>query len=291
VLTGLRSAVWVLIENAVFGIVKIVLLVLFAARLPHLGIYLSWMLPAAAAVPVINMLIYGRLVPRHTAATLDRVPPSNRQVGRFLAGDYSGAMFMLVSINLVPVLVAADTPDVQSTAYFYMAWLVGGILDLVGVSMSMSLTVEGSFDATTLARNCRKALRKVALLLLPCTALVVLLAPWGLGLFGPGYAENGTPVLQLLAGATLFRAVTEVYLGALRAQSRASMVAIVQGIRCVLLLGLTVLLVDRMGLIGAGLAALLAQAAVAVLVSVGLWRVVSGKRTEPAVPAPEASTP
>lgn len=291
VLTGLRAAPWVLLENTVFGIAKIVLLVLFAGRLEHLGIYLSWMLPAVAAVPLVNMLIFGRIAPRHTAATLDCSTPSTRQIGRFLAGDYSGATLLLVTTSLVPVLVAARVSDVRSAAYFYMAWLVGAILDLVGINMSMSLTVEGSFNQSTLARNCRLALRKVALILVPCAALTGLFAHWGLGLFGPEYAAQGAPVLELLAIATLPRAVTEVYLGALRAQSRTSQVAIIQGIRCVLMLGLTVILVGHMGLPGAGLAALVSQTAVAVTVSPGLWRMLTSDRAPEAVPVEEVSAP
>ena len=303
VLTGLRNASWVLLENTLFGVAKIILLVLFAARLTHLGIYLSWMLPALAALPLVNALIYRRLIPRHTAATQGSSPPSSRQIGRFLAGDYSGAMFLLATTNLVPVLVAVRIADVRLTAYFYMAWMVGGILDLVGINMAMSLTVEGSFDASTLAGNCRKALRKIAAILLPCAALTALLAHWGLGLFGPGYATHGAPVLELLAVATLPRAVTEVYLGALRAQSRTSLVAIIQGSRSVLMLGLTVVLVTSMGPVGAGLAAVLSQGAVALVILPGLRRVLVGGRgprtaleaahevSGPETAGPEASAP
>ncbi len=291
VLTGLRNAVWVLFENGLFSVIKIVLLVLFAASLTHLGIYLSWMLPALVAVPLVNALIYGRLVPRHAEATLDCLPPTSRQIGRFLAGDYSGSAFLLATTNLVPVLVAVRIADVRLTAYFYMAWMVGGVLDLVGVNMSMSLTVEGAFDASTLAVNCRKALRKIASILLPCAALVALLAHVGLSLFGPGYAEHGAPVLELLAVATLPRAVTEVYLGALRAQSRTSMVAIIQGARCVLMLGLTVFLAGAIGPIGAGLAAVISQGSVALLIIPGLWRILAGGREPATVPVAEAATP
>ncbi|MGP7999321.1 MAG: lipopolysaccharide biosynthesis protein [Streptosporangiaceae bacterium] len=301
VLAGMRNAHWVLLENTVFGIAKVVLLIIFASRFQHLGIYLSWMVPCVLTVPLINALIFSRLVPRHTAATIDVEPPTSRQIGRFLAGDYSGAMFLLATSNLVPVLVAAMISDVKNTAYFYMAWLVGGILDLVAVNMAISLTVEGSFDASSLAHNCRQALRKIGLLIVPAAALIALLAPWGLGLFGPGYAKEGAPILQLLALATLPKTLTEVYLGALRAQSRTRMVAIVQGIRAVLMLSLTVWLVEVMGLIGAGVAAVVTQVVVAAIISPGLWRVLTGDRARAAEPtaslmaaaeaAPEASAP
>jgi O-antigen/teichoic acid export membrane protein len=186
-----------------------------------------------------------------------------------------------------------------------MAWLVGGILDLVAVNMAISLTVEGSFDTSSLADHCRRALKKIGLLIVPAAGLIALLAPWGLGLFGPGYAREGAPILQLLALATLPKTLTEVYLGALRAQSRTRMVAIVQGIRATIMLGLTVWLVETMGLIGAGVAAVVTQVVVAAMISPALWRVLHGDRAPAAeraidpvvaaadagVIAPEGSTP
>ena len=115
-------------------------------------------------------------------------------------------------------------------------------------------------------------------MLAPCTVLLALFAPWWLRLFGPAYAAHGARVLQLLALATLPRALTEVYLGALRAQNRASLVALIQAARAVLLLVLTVTLTTAIGTVGAGVAALASQAAVAVAVSFGLWRILADSR-------------
>ena len=118
VLVGLRSAFWVLVENGIFGVVKFVLLVLLVTVLPdHLGIYVSWMLPVFVAVPLVNTLIFGRLIPRHTVLTSDFQPPTGRQIGRFLAGDYSGALCLLATGSLVPVVVAARI-DIRSTTEF-----------------------------------------------------------------------------------------------------------------------------------------------------------------------------
>ena len=89
------------------------------------------------------------------------------------------------------------------------------------------------------------------MLLVPVAIGIALLAPWMLGLFGPGYAKYGAPILMLLAAATVPRTLTEIYLGALRAQNRTSLVALVQGIRAVLILALTLVLTkvdgDRRG--------------------------------------------
>jgi O-antigen/teichoic acid export membrane protein len=277
VLVGLRNAIWVPVENGTFGLVKIVLLLALAASLPHEGIYLSWMLPVAISLPLVNGLIFGRLADRHALLTATRTPPSARQIGRFLAGDYTGAMCVLAVTNLVPVVVAATIgPSVN--AYFYMAWMIGGTLDLFAVNMATSLTVEGAFDAAAIAANTRAALHRTMLVLLPAAALVAAGAPFALRLFGPQYAAHGALILELLAVATLPKALTEMYLGALRAQSRTSRIALIQAIRAGLILVLAFTLTPIMGTVGAGVAVLVSQFAVAVFVAPGLLALLRYRR-------------
>jgi O-antigen/teichoic acid export membrane protein len=279
VLVGLRSAVWVPVENGTFGIVKIVLLLGLAASAPRAGIPVSWMLPVAISLPLVNGLIFARLAPRHARATGARTPPSPRQVGRFLAGDYTGALCVLAVTNLVPVAVAASIgPSVN--AYFYVAWMVGGTLDLLAVNMATSLTVEGAFDEAKIAANCRAALRKTLFILVPAAVVVALGAPAGLRLFGPQYAAHGARILQLLAVATLPKALTEMYLGALRAQSRTKLIALIQGIRAVLILGLALALTRAIGTVGAGIAVLVSQLIVAALVAPGLLALLRGPSSQ-----------
>ena len=270
VLTGLRSAVWVPVENGTFGIVKIILLLAFAASMPVFGIDISWMLPVIVSLPLVNLLIFGKLIPDHARLTGDRRPPTTRQVGRFLAGDYTGALCVLAVSSLVPIVVAISVGP-NMTAYFYMAWTIGGVLFLVATNMATSLTVEGAFASETLLVNCLAALRRMMRLLVPLAVATALLAPVALGLFGRGYAAYGTPILELLAIATLPKMLTELYLGALRAQSRARQVAVIQIARCVLMLALALALTKTMGLVGAGVAVLVSELAVAIVIFVLPW--------------------
>jgi O-antigen/teichoic acid export membrane protein len=280
VLIGMRSAPWVAIENGIFGIAKIALLVAFAAALPHLGIYISWMLPVVILLPLINMLIFRRLVPRHERLVGRRQPPTGRQVGRFVAGDFTGALCLLATASLVPVVVAALVAP-GANAYFYMAWTIGTTVDLLAINMAMSLTVESALHVPRLAANTRTALRKTMLILVPVAGGIALLAPWALSLFGPGYAAHGAPILQLLAVATLPKALTELYLGALRAQSRASRIAIIQVVRGVLVLGLALALTRLMGTTGAGVAVLASQVITMIVILPGLRGVLAGDRRPP----------
>lgn len=276
-LVGLRSARWVTLENALFGIAKIALLLPLAAVIPHTGLYVSWMVPAALAVPLVNLLIFRKLVPEHARQETERAPPSRREVGRFLAGDVTGALMLLATVSLVPVLVAMFVVP-RVNAYFYIAWTIGTTVDLLAANMALSLTVEGAYDPVRLARHARAGLRRILLILVPAAAGVALLAPWILGLFGSSYARTGAPVLVLLAAATLPRTLTEMYLGALRAQSRTSLVALVQGGRAVLVLGLVVILTPAMGIFGAAVAVLASQVVMAAAVLPGLIRVLTADR-------------
>jgi O-antigen/teichoic acid export membrane protein len=288
-LIGLRSARWVTIENAVFGVAKIAMLLPLAILIPRAGIYVSWMVPALLAVPAINLLIFRRLLPKHAEQAGDSAPPSSRQVGRFLAGDVTGGLCLLATVNLVPVLVAASVGPGRN-AYFYMAWTIGVMIDMLAMNMALSLTVEGAFDPARLAAQCKAALRRTLLLLVPIAAGTVLFAPWILGLFGPGYAHYGAPILELLAVATLPRSVTELYLGALRAQSRTSLVALVQGVRAVLILGLALALTTTIGIVGAGVAVLASQVIMAIVVMPGLLGMLAEGRRRSAAPAAGGAT-
>jgi O-antigen/teichoic acid export membrane protein len=288
VLVGLRGAVWVPVENGTFGIVKIVLLLALATSLPHAGIYISWMLPVAISLPLVNAFVFARLMQPHVQLTATRMPPSVRQIGRFLAGDYTGALCVLAVTFMVPVAVAARVGPIAN-AYFYAAWMVGTTLELLPVNMATSLTVEGAFDEDTIAANCLAALRRTMLILVPAVVVVICAAPVALGLFGPLYAANGTHVLRLLALATLPKALTEMYLGALRAQSRTSLIAFIQGIRGIMILGLAFTLTGVMGTTGAAIAVLASQVIVAAAVAPSMLSLLRRKPSLSAQPIPPAS--
>ncbi|WP_032761603.1 phage holin family protein, partial [Streptomyces alboviridis] len=56
------------------------------------GAAYAWTLP-------LGWLVFRRLIPRHVEATAERAhPPSWREIGRFLAGDYTGSLFSLAVV-------------------------------------------------------------------------------------------------------------------------------------------------------------------------------------------------
>lgn len=274
-LTGLRRATWVLGKNTLFACLKVVLLVALAGRLPGDGITVSWVVAAVVLLLPVEVFVQRRLVPRHVEETTsDRPIPSGGQIGRYLAGDYTGTLFHYALCNLVPVVVAT-TLSASDNAYFYMAWVLGATVDVLAVNMAMSLTVEGAFDTDGLAVACRSALRRMALILVPITAAVFFGARAGLSVFGPGYADHGAPLLRLLALAALPKALIELFIGVLRVQRRTRLIAVLQAVRFAGVLTLVLVLTRSRRdaeVTGPGYAVLAVTIAIAVAVLPALMR-------------------
>ncbi|MEU7001204.1 hypothetical protein [Nonomuraea sp. NPDC046570] len=284
VLTGLRKATWVPVNSLAYGLLKMGLLVALAGALPESGIFTSWIVPTAIALVPINYLIFGILVPRHvreSAGTAE--PPRMREVGRFLAGDFPGTLSILAIVYLVPVLVAAQVGE-ATFGRFSMAHTLGCMIELLAMNMAISLTVEGSFDRSRLAQNCRRALRRALMIITPIIVVAVVAAPLILTIFGDGFAAEGTTLLRLMALAVLPRVLIEVYLSALRAQGRARELAIVQiGLALLVLVSILVLFpFANVNAVGYGL--LFSELLVALLISSGLRKVLKfGETGQPSV--------
>ncbi|TVZ88963.1 polysaccharide biosynthesis C-terminal domain-containing protein [Streptomyces sp. BK340] len=274
VLTGLRSAPWVPVGNTVFSAVKLGLLVAFAVAIPTTGVFVSWVAAIATSAVPLGWLVFRRLVPRHVRATEDHArPPSMKEIGRFLAGDYTGSLFSLAVVYLVPVIIASQVSSADN-AYFYITTTIGGTTNLLAINMGASLTVEGSHDPGRLAADTRAALRRMARIMLPIATVLFVGAPWILGVFGTGYADAATPLLRWFAVGAVLRVVMETYFAVLRAQSRTGGLAWLQGLLCVLVLALTLLLLPRMGLTGAGVAEISSLAVIVAIAAPKLWRTI-----------------
>ncbi|HEU5098940.1 MAG TPA: oligosaccharide flippase family protein [Roseiflexaceae bacterium] len=265
VMTGLRQAMWVPIENTLFSIAKIGLLIAFANVLQHYGIFASWTIPVALSLVPINLLIFRRLIPKHVEETpVEPSPHMRRQIIRFVGGNYLGTLFFLTSTTLLPIMVA-DQAGPRANAYFYQPWMITSALQLVAVNMTTSLTVEATRDRSKLSTYCFHVFMHTLRLLVPLVLVILLGAPYILQIFGRDYAAEGAGLMRLLALATIPNSVVLIYLSAVRVQNHIGRVVLVQGALCVLALGLSYLLLQRFHIVGIGLAWLMSQTVVAVV--------------------------
>jgi O-antigen/teichoic acid export membrane protein len=264
VLAGLRKAIWLPVENTLFAIAKIVLLlVLAASSLRGLGPFMAWTLSAAAAVVPVNLLLFGRILPGHArvpAAGPGRVQP--RSVLRYFWGDSAGMLFFTIAIALPPMLIL-ETAGPEHNAVYYLAWTITYSLYMVSKSMGISLVAEGAVDSGRLPKLAAATFLHTMSMLLVAVAVIILGSPLILGLFGADYALEGASLLRLLALSALPFGITSVFLGVARVEGRMRAVAVIQAILMLLVLGMGIPLLHLYGIVGMGLAWLAGQSLVA----------------------------
>jgi len=262
VLTGLRQTLWVPLENMIFGVVKIGLLILFVDWFGQLGIFVSWTLPVVVAVILINLLIFRRLIPQHVITTEAQSEPLvPLHIATFVAGDYLGAIFVKLSTALLPALVLHQL-GASAAAYFYIAWTIAYSLQLIVMNLAASLTVEAAANQAQLSTYGRQMLRQMARLLVPLVVVTMFGAPYVLRVFGADYTA-GTALLRLLALAALPYCFTALYISLARVRCQVGRIIVVQAALCALVLGLSMWWLQQYGITAIGMAWLIAQTLVA----------------------------
>jgi O-antigen/teichoic acid export membrane protein len=280
VLTALRSAPWVPLENGAFGVLKIAgLAILVTAGTRH-AIFFAWVVPMAILLVPVNLVIFRRAIPRHLAGGGPRSVIeqfTRRRLLRFLGQDYFATIVGMGGALALPLLVVALLGG-HKNAFFYMPYTIIGAFELLFASIATSLIVEGAFDENRLAILARRAAWRVAAVAVPGAVLLIAAAPLILLPFGSDYAREGAPVLRVLACATAFRAVTILWVAVQRVRGRSTRILGVRSGHTGILIGLTVVLAHPLGLVGVAVAWVAASVTLGVAVAPGLVRLLRAPR-------------
>jgi O-antigen/teichoic acid export membrane protein len=259
ILVGLRQALYIPFENAIFSVLKIGALLLLVTLLPHTGIFISWTLSVVLVIIPVNWLIFRRLIPRHVEATqhaLVSVPL--RDMAKYVAANYAAALLSSLASAVLPIMIT-QFAGADANAYFYLAWIIASSLQVIAANMSTSLTVEATMTTESLDAIRQRALTGIARILIPLVVLVVLGAPLILRIVGPDYVDQGTLLLQLLALSAIPNLFNMVYVGMARAQNQIGRIIGVYGANAVIVLGLAFVFLRTFGITGIGLAWVISQ--------------------------------
>ena len=266
-LTGMRSAVWVPLENGLYGLVKLVLLVVVARSSLSEGVFASWTVPVIALLVPVNLLLFRRILPRHATAQPDaQQMPARGVLARYMAGDYAAQAFTQLSSTFLPVLVVSLLGAAQG-AYYLPAQTAFAAMGMLATAITSSLVVEAARDEQATHRLARAMLRRICVLVLPAGAFVGLAAPWLLELFGSQYRAGATAVLQLMMLSLLPRVPVALYVTKCRLENRTGMLALLQGTQAALVVGGTAVFAPTAGLVAVGWSVVAAEVVPALLVA------------------------
>lgn len=200
VLVAVRRSGWVPFEGLVFGVSKLVLVVVFAkTHTPH-GIFFAWILPAIVLTIPVNLgpvRLGLRSMGDSAPLRLRGTRPTRTALLSFLAYDYGSVLVRQGGILVMAVLIVTVLGPVANALYSVCFTCVG-IVEMMLLAVGNALIVEAAAkpdDATMLARTMvRRALWGATAL----TALSFAAAPYVLSVFGPEYAHNATTPLRVM---------------------------------------------------------------------------------------------
>jgi len=301
-LTGLRKPGWVVGGDLAFAVVKVLALVALAAlSVTAAAILVSWIVALTVSVLLVNSYLLVRVLPRQRgAAPADTRSAAQVPSARYIALDYLGDVCWLAAMNVPPLLVLSRLGAAPS-AYFSLAWAITQLLYLLSINMGLSLLVDSSRDRGMTALW--RVLRHTGILLGLAVLVLGAAAPRILRVFGPGYAQYGTPVFRLMLLSALPNLVYVAAVTVSRAHRRMGTVVVSSALLATLVIGLTAVLLPIMGLTAVGVAWLTAQLVLAagLLARPATWRpertasaAVVGRADDdpdPATPRTEPSTP
>ncbi|MDX6665947.1 MAG: hypothetical protein QOG68_2153, partial [Solirubrobacteraceae bacterium] len=264
VLTGIRQAAWVPVENLAYSVAKIVLLVAAAGIAPTLGPFVAWSAPLLLLVVPMTLLLFRRLIPAHVHATRRSEPEriGARGVVRYVAGDYIAYVIMAVTVGVLPLVVLSELGP-EANAYYFVSWSIAYGLYLIASGMGMAMITEASLDPAELAAHRRQTVLETVRLMVPAVVVVVVAAPTMLALLGHDYSGEATTLLRLLAISALPWVVFVTYTNVARVQRRMRALIVAHATLCGTVLAVGLPLVSSIGITGLGIAWLAGQSVVA----------------------------
>jgi O-antigen/teichoic acid export membrane protein len=279
-LTAVRRAPWVPVENGIFGILKLVALPAFLVLGSGSGVFLAWTVPALLLIVPVNLFLFRTAIPEHLRRHRPRGSAVLKQLGRrglvrFMAQDYGATVLAMAPTAVLPVVIVALLGS-GANAYFFIPYMMVTTFNMLFLAASTSLVAEGALAEARIRALAERVTRRLAVILVAGTVVMLAAAPFILSLFGGDYVRESTSVLRLLACGSGFYAVLVLYVAIARLQGHSARILSVEAAKMPLLLGGAVALSGPLGIEGVALAWVGSVAVVALAVVPSLWRFFRG---------------
>jgi O-antigen/teichoic acid export membrane protein len=241
------------------------------------GIFVAWGLGGVAALVAGLVLVF--LVQR----SYWPVPTIRRDVVgkmvRFSLGNYTAETLRELPGFVLPIIVLnvftaklGDEMGRPMAAYFYIAWMIAGSVMMISYATGSSLLAEGSADPGKFGSSSVKAIRFMLLLLAAAIVVVFVAGGWVLAYFGTGYVEEALPLLRVLTVSGIPMAINTIYVTQKRMERKMWPVILIHAFIACFTVGVGYALIDRTDLLGIGIAWLVSNSLVAVVVGGSMTR-------------------
>lgn len=187
-----------------------------------------------------------------------------RLVRKFSFSMFGASILNLLPPTILPLIIVAQIGPAQA-AFYYMAFTIATVLYTVAYASMQSVFAEGSHNQAALRGFIVKAAIVVGALLVPAAALIALLSPFLLGIFGAEYAAQSSTLLQVFALAALPVAAYSALGTIFKVTKNLRGILYMNSVYAVVILGASALWLPHAGLIAVGWAWLTGNVVAAVI--------------------------
>jgi O-antigen/teichoic acid export membrane protein len=249
-LIGYRRADFVLAQRLTVAVARLPLAVLLGVPWSALGIVAGHGLAVLGGILLAVLVLLPQCTGRVRyllALDLWRLAPQ----APFALTNLVSHVLTVMVWHFLPLIVIA-LAGAEAAGFFYIGWAVSGLVVIMIQQLSLSLLAEGSYDIQGLRRQAQGALLVGLALGGLYAVLIYFFGGFVLLLFGREYVEQSSSVLKVLAAAIPLAAVTNLYLSIERVLQHLVSLVVVSAIVTIVMLGAIVVLIPRMGIVGAG---------------------------------------
>lgn len=242
-----------------------VLFILFLTSLGAFGIFFSYGL--AFAVAIIFSLIFLLRLLGSGQYSFDR--SYLRKSFAFSSGTYVYGFFMLLPMQVLPLLVLNDM-GTNEAAIYYLVYAFTSLLFVIPDAFGTTLFVEGS-HGRPLGHLYKKSAITIVTLLVLVVVFYSLFGKQILGIIGDEYV-GGFQLLQIMALSSFLVAVVIVYYSHLLVNGRVKLLILLSVITSVIQIGTSYLLIGTFGILGVGYSWLICYLIMSAIVGVLIVR-------------------
>jgi O-antigen/teichoic acid export membrane protein len=238
-----RNAEFYLFQN-IFMALRIPLLVPMAF-LGTFGIFSSYGLSFLVAS------LFALIVFRRSIASLRLIVEMEflRKSFKFSSWSYASSILSTAPTLILPLMVLNTLGEAEAAKY-YIAFAIGNLVLIIPNSLGTSLFVEGSYGEG-LKESAMRAARASLALLVPAVLIIFFLGDWLLGLLGGEYVE-ALDLLRLLVLSSLLVIIYSFFISIQNVRMKVESIVVVNLVRCILLLSLSYIFMNKYGILGVG---------------------------------------
>jgi O-antigen/teichoic acid export membrane protein len=168
---------------------------------------------------------------------------------KFSSWNYASNILSMAPTLVLPIMILNMLGEAEAAKY-YIAFAIGNLVLIIPNSLGTSLFVEGS-HGEGLKKSVIRAMGASLVLLVPAVLVLFFFGDRLLGLLKEEYLE-AFDLLRVLALSSFFVAVYSLFIPIQNVRMKVESIVKLNVIRCLLLLGLSYVLMQQYGILGVG---------------------------------------